>query len=130
MISKFCPVWHLILIFIRILPLSRTIWAFQGVNQFSNKCSSSVYTKSALDFSLKKKMMLEGHVWMEGQKISRGRGQGGGVESTMDDAMTLIVSVMFDMKMWKCVYSCLVVTLWKCEDCLIWTLKKCLIWTS
>ena len=34
---------------------------------------------------------------MEGQKISRG--QGGGVESTMDDAMTLIVSVMFDMKM-------------------------------
>ena len=31
---------------------------------------------------------------MEGQKFP-----GGGVESTMDDAMTLIVSVMFDVKM-------------------------------
>ena len=50
MISKFCPVGHLILILIkRILPPHGTIWALQGVSHFSNECSSTVYTKSALD---------------------------------------------------------------------------------
>ena len=50
MISKFCPVEHLILIFKRrILPPPRTIWAVQVVSHFSNKCSFTVYTKSALD---------------------------------------------------------------------------------
>ena len=45
MISEFCTAGHLILIFIRrILPPLRTIWAFQGVSYFSNKCSFTVYT--------------------------------------------------------------------------------------
>ena len=79
MISKFCPAGHLILIFVkRISPPPRRIWAFQGVNHFSNKYSSTVYAKSALDsvgqFFLK--MMLGG------QKNFWG-------ESTMDDAMYL-----------------------------------------
>ena len=30
-------------------------------------------------------------------------------------------------ELWKCIYSCLLVTLWKFEYCLIWTLKKCLL---
>ena len=62
-----CPARHLILIFIRrILPPTRTIWAFQGVSHFSNICSSKVYTKSAVDlvdqFFLK--TMFWGRVWM------------------------------------------------------------------
>ena len=49
MISKYCAAEHLIFIR-RILPPTRTIWAFQGVSHFLNKCSSTVYTKSPLDF--------------------------------------------------------------------------------
>ena len=67
MISKFCPVGHLILIFIirRILP---------PPSHFSSKCTSPVYMKSALDlvwqFCLK--MMLGGHVWIGDTKYFRG----------------------------------------------------------
>ena len=63
---------------------SWTIWAFQEVSHFSNKCSSTVYAKSALDLvgQIFLKMMLAGHVWMGEQKISGG-------ETTMDDAMIL-----------------------------------------
>ena len=51
LISKFCTARHLILIFIkRVLPPLRTVWTLQGVSHFSNKCYSTVYTKSALDF--------------------------------------------------------------------------------
>ena len=46
MISNFCPAEHLILIFIRILPPPRTIWAFQGVSNFSNKYSSTISIRS------------------------------------------------------------------------------------
>ena len=73
MISKFCPTGHLILIFIRrILPPPRTIWAVQAVSHFSNKCSSTVYTNSALDLvgQFLIKMILRGHFWMEGQTNS------------------------------------------------------------
>ena len=71
------PCGHLILIFIRrILPPLRTIWAFQGVNPFSNKCSSTAYTKSALDlvgeFFLK--MMLGDMSEWRDKKNSGGEG--------------------------------------------------------
>ena len=75
MISKFRPVGHLIVIFIRgILPHPRTIWAVLEVSHFWNKCSSTVYTKSALDLvgQCFLKMMLGEHVWMGGQNNFRG----------------------------------------------------------
>ena len=98
MISKFYPAGHLILIFIiKILPPPpyppppRTIWAFQGVTLFSNKCSCTIYTKSALDlvrqYSLK--MMFGGNVWTRGQKNFM---EGGG-RSTMDDAMLKLPTI-------------------------------------
>ena len=69
MISKFCPAGQLILIFIRRVSLAAIIIsAFQGVSHFSNKYSSTVYTKSELD--------------SVGQKNFRG-------ESTMDGDMYL-----------------------------------------
>ena len=60
----------------------KTILAFQGVSHFSNKCSSTVYRRSALD--LVGQFFLK--VMLEGQKNFRGE-RGG---STMDDAMTLV----------------------------------------
>ena len=71
------PCGYLILIFIRrILPSPRTIWAFPVVSHFSNKCSSTVYTKPALDLvgQIFLKMMLEGHVWMGNKKFRGGGG--------------------------------------------------------
>ena len=50
----------------------RTVWAFQGVSHFSNKCSSTIYTKSPLDLvgQFFQKLMLEG------QKFQRREGEG------------------------------------------------------
>ena len=79
MISKFCPVGHLILIFIRrILPPLELF-------ELSNKCSSTVYTRSVLDlvrqFFLKMMLAADMSEW-GGKKFQRG-------ESTMDDAMSI-----------------------------------------
>ena len=75
MISKFCPARQFNFNFHKknISTPPTTVWAFQGVSHFSNKCSSTFYTKLALDsegqFFLK--MMLRGHIWMGGQKNFR-----------------------------------------------------------
>ena len=79
MISKFCPVGHLILIFIRrILPPLELF-------ELSKKCSSTVYTRSVLDlvrqFFLKMMLAADMSEWGD-KKFQRG-------ESTMDDAMSI-----------------------------------------
>ena len=78
MISKFCPVGHLILIFIRrILPPLELF-------ELSNKCSSTVNTRSVLDFARQfflKMLAADMSEWGD-KKFQRG-------ESTMDDAMSI-----------------------------------------
>ena len=81
MISKFCPPGHLILVFIRrILPPPELFELFQGVSHLSNKCSSTVYTKSALVGQFFLKMMLGDMSEWGDKKISGGN-------LPLDDAM-------------------------------------------
>ena len=83
-----CP----ILIFIRkILPPTRTIWAFQGVSHFWNKCSSTVYTKSALN--------LAGHFFLKmilGKMSEWGDKKISGGKSTMNVAISVFSEEVWD----------------------------------
>ena len=48
MISKF---WFNFDFYKKNITTPRTIWGFQGLSHFSNKCSSTFYMKSALDLA-------------------------------------------------------------------------------